>query len=48
MMSVCVNGRYMEKLGQGAYGIVVHAEKKSTGKHYAVKIQNKVVLLYHF
>ena len=27
---------YMEKLGEGAFGLVVHCKKKSTGKHYAL------------
>lgn len=32
---------YMEKLGEGGFGLVVHCVKKSTGKHYAMKIQTK-------
>ena len=27
---------FMEKLGEGAFGLVVHCKKKSTGKHYAL------------
>ena len=27
---------YMEALGSGGYGFVVHCRKKSTGKHYAM------------
>lgn len=40
---------YMEKLGSGTYGIVLHVRKKSTGRHYAMKIQTKIGLLncYH-
>lgn len=30
---------------QGGFGIVVHCKKKSTGKHYAMKIQTKLGLL---
>jgi len=36
---------YMEKLGQGTFGLVVHVRKKSTGKHYALKVQPKIGLL---
>ncbi|CAN0270350.1 unnamed protein product, partial [Pylaiella littoralis] len=36
---------YMEKLGEGAFGKVVHVMKKTTGKHYAMKIQRKTALL---
>lgn len=32
---------YYEVLGEGGFGIVVHVVKKSTGKHYAMKIQTK-------
>ena len=39
---------YMEAIGEGAYGMVIHAKKKSTGKHYAMKIQTKVGLLETF
>ncbi|GMH55534.1 hypothetical protein TL16_g01930 [Triparma laevis f. inornata] len=35
---------YMAILGQGGFGRVVHARKKSTGKHFAVKIQPKIAL----
>ena len=35
---------YMEKLGQGTFGLVVHCKKKSSGKHYAVVI----VIIYFF
>jgi hypothetical protein len=39
---------YYKKLGQGGFGIVVHCQKKSTGVHYAMKIQNKLGLLNSF
>lgn len=39
---------YFNKLGQGGFGIVVHCQKKSTGVHYAMKIQNKLGLLNSF
>ena len=39
---------YMEAIGQGGYGLVVHVRKKSTQKHYAMKIQTKVGLLDTF
>lgn len=36
---------FMEKLGEGGCGFVVHAMKYSTGQHYAVKVQNKTDML---
>ena len=36
---------YMEILGQGGFGRVVHARKKTTGVHCAMKIQLKTGLL---
>jgi serine/threonine protein kinase len=39
---------YMNKLGEGGFGFVVHCKKKSTGKHYAMKIQTKSGLLECF
>ncbi len=39
---------YMNKLGEGGFGFVVHCKKKSTGKHYAMKIQTKTGLLECF
>lgn len=39
---------YMEKLGAGGFGMVVHGQKKSTGVHYAIKIQSKKGLLECF
>jgi len=40
---------YYGKLGEGGFGFVVHCKKKSTGGHYAMKIQTKTGLLdcYH-
>jgi serine/threonine protein kinase len=40
---------YYNKLGEGGFGFVLHCKKKSTGKHYAMKIQTKLGLLecYH-
>lgn len=37
--------QYMEKIGRGAFGYVIHAVKLSTGKHYAMKIQRKKKML---
>lgn len=39
---------YVEKLGEGGFGKVVHVIKKSTGTHLAMKIQLKVGLLDTF
>jgi hypothetical protein len=39
---------YFKKLGEGGFGLVVHCKKKSTGKHYAMKIQTKRGLLECF
>lgn len=39
---------YYTKLGEGGFGFVVHCKKKSTGKHYAMKIQTKLGLLDSF
>lgn len=36
---------YYQKLGEGGFGLVVHCMKKSTGKHFAMKIQTKKGLL---
>jgi len=36
---------YMNKLGEGGFGFVIHCKKKSTGKHYAMKLQTKSGLL---
>ena len=36
---------YLDTLGAGGFGRVVHARKKSTGHHYAMKIQLKTGLL---
>ena len=33
--------KFFAKLGEGGFGVVLHCEKKSTGKHYAMKIQTK-------
>ncbi len=32
---------YYEVLGEGGFGLVVHVRKKSTNKHYALKVQTK-------
>lgn len=40
--------QYLEQIGRGHNGVVVHAVKTSTGKHYAIKIQNKVALMENF
>ena len=46
---VCVDDfEFLEALGAGAFGFVVHCVKKSTQKHYAMKIQSKVGLLDSF
>lgn len=39
---------YMERIGEGGFGRVCHVKKKSTGLHYAMKIQLKTVLLDTF
>jgi len=39
---------YFKKLGEGGFGLVIHCMKKSTGKHYAMKIQTKKGLLECF
>ncbi|CAM9966990.1 unnamed protein product [Ascophyllum nodosum] len=39
---------YMERIGEGGFGRVWHVKKKSTGKHYAMKIQLKTALLDTF
>ncbi|CAM9317287.1 unnamed protein product [Phaeothamnion confervicola] len=39
---------YMEKLGEGAFGRVVHVRKISTGRHYAMKIQIKQSLIRNY
>lgn len=44
----CDDFEYFEKLGQGGYGLVIHAQKKSTGVHYAVKVLAKMGLLKAF
>ena len=36
---------YYEILGEGTFGFVVHCKKKTTGMHYAMKIQTKIGLL---
>lgn len=36
---------YYRKLGEGGFGLVVHCKKKSTGRHYAMKLQTKKGLL---
>lgn len=39
---------YMELLGHGSFGWVVHCRKKTTGKHYAMKVQSKLALIESF
>lgn len=39
---------YFNKLGEGGFGFVIHCRKKSTGKHYAMKLQTKRGLLECF
>ena len=39
---------YYEAIGRGTYGFVIHCVKKTTGKHYAMKIQTKRGLLDSF
>lgn len=39
---------YYEKLGEGGFGFVVHCQKKTTRKHYALKIQTKEGLVDTF
>ena len=38
---------YLSKLGSGSYGVVLHCVKRSTGMHYAMKVQSKSGLLRH-
>lgn len=38
----------MELLGEGGFGVVVHARKKSTRRHYALKIQTKLSMLENY
>jgi len=37
--------QFFNKLGEGSFGVVVHVRKKTTGAHYAMKIQTKIALL---
>jgi serine/threonine protein kinase len=39
---------YFGKLGEGGFGFVVHCRKKSTQKHYAMKLQTKKGLIECF
>lgn len=46
---VCPNDfLYIERIGEGGFGRVVHVKKKSTQSHYAMKIQLKTALLDTF
>lgn len=36
---------YYRKLGEGGFGFVVHCKKKTTGRHYAMKMQTKKGIL---
>ncbi|CAM9402855.1 unnamed protein product [Chrysoparadoxa australica] len=39
---------YMDRIGQGGFGRVVHVKKKSTGMHYAMKLQLKTAMLDNY
>lgn len=39
---------YLGKFAQGAFGLVLHCQRKSTGEHYAMKLQTKASLLRHY
>lgn len=39
---------YIERIGEGGFGRVVHVKKKTTQSHYAMKIQLKTALLDTF
>ena len=39
---------YMEQLGEGGFGRVNHVKKSTTGKHYAMKIQLKTMMIEMF
>ena len=39
---------YLGKFAQGGFGLVLHCQRKSTGVHYAMKLQTKVSLLRHY
>lgn len=39
---------FFGKLGEGGFGFVVHCRKRSTGRHYAMKLQTKKGLLECF
>lgn len=41
----CDDFDYMDLLGWGTFGVVLHVKKKSTGLHYAMKVQGKRQLL---
>jgi Protein kinase domain/Regulator of G protein signaling domain len=46
---VCVDDfDYMEKLGSGAFGRVVRVRKRTTQRHYAMKVQHKRALVHHY
>lgn len=36
---------FMEWLGRGTYGVVIHARKRSTGVHYALKVSGRRSML---
>jgi serine/threonine protein kinase len=40
--------QYMELLGSGGFGRVVCVRKRSTGRHYAMKVQHKRALVNHY
>lgn len=39
---------FYDVIGEGGFGLVLHCKKKSTGKHYAMKLQTKCGLLRQY
>lgn len=49
LLQVCPDDfLYIERIGEGGFGRVVHVKKKTTQSHYAMKIQLKTALLDTF